>query len=99
MYQFSLTRFMGGRISMNSPISRPYNVSPTFANMTVQRQRLVLREDVNLAQVRVHAIGERDVDDAIDAAEGYGRFGTVTGEGIKALSCAAGQQDSQSISH
>ena len=28
-----------------------------------------------------------------------GRFGAVTGEGVKALSCAAGQQDSQSFSH
>ena len=75
------------------------DVSPAFANVTVQRQRLVLGQDVDLAQVRVHAIGKRDVDDAIDAAEGYGRLGTVTGEGIKALSCAAGQQDSQSFSH
>ena len=43
---------------------------PAFADMAVQRQRLVLRQDVNPAQIRVEAVGKSDVDDAVHSAEG-----------------------------
>ena len=84
---------------MNSPISRPDDVAPAFANVAVERQRLVLRQDVDLAQVGVDAVGQRDVDDAIDAAEGDGRLGAVASQRVQALSRAASQQDSQGFSH
>ncbi len=84
---------------MNSPNLASDRFAPAFANMTVQRQRFVLGQDVNPAQVRVDAVGERDVDDAIDAAEGDGRLRAIAGQGIKTLSCASRQQDSESVSH
>ena len=54
----------------------PENV-PAFANLPIQRQRLVLRQDKHPAQARVDAVGKRDVDDAVNAAEGYGRLRAV----------------------
>jgi hypothetical protein len=46
----------------------PQNV-PAFADVPVERERLVLGKDVNAPQVGVQAIGKRDVDDAVDTAE------------------------------
>ena len=42
---------------------------PAAADVAVEAQRFVLRENENAAQIAVEAIGKRDVDDAIDAAE------------------------------
>ena len=50
---------------------------PAFTNVAVERERFVLREDVNAAQVGVQAIRKSDVDDAVNAAEGDGRFGAI----------------------
>ena len=72
---------------------------PALADVAVQRQRLVLGEDVNVAQVGVDAVGERDVDDAVVAAESDRRLGAVAGQGIQALPCSSGQQHSQRVFH
>jgi len=63
MYQLELTRCDDG--------------APAFADVAVEAERLVLREDVDVAQVRVDAVGEGDVDDAILTAEGDGGFGAI----------------------
>ena len=67
--------------------------------MAVERKRLVLRENVYVAQSGIHAIGKCDVNDAVVAAKGDRGFGAVSGEGIKALSGAARQQNSQRVVH
>ena len=72
---------------------------PAFADVPVQRERLVLGEDVDPAQVGVEAVGKRDVDDAVDAAEGDGRLGAVASERIEPLAGAACQENSESIFH
>jgi len=54
--------------------------APAFADVAIERERLVLREDVDAAQAGVDAVGERDVDDAILAAEGNCRLGAVASE-------------------
>src|SRR5262249_43176783 len=51
--------------------------APAFADVAVQRKRLVLGEDIHAAQVGVDAVGERDIDDAVVAAEGHGGLGAV----------------------
>src|SRR5208282_1115324 len=58
---------------------------PALADLTIQRERLVLRENKDAPQAGVDAIGKRDVDDTVDAAEGYGGFGAVAGERIEAF--------------
>jgi hypothetical protein len=58
--------------------------------MAVQGKSLVLRKDVDPTKVRVHAVGEGDVDDAILAAEGYGWLGAVASQGIESFTGATG---------
>ena len=72
---------------------------PAPAHMAVEAERLVLRENENAAQVAIHAIGKRDIDDAVNAAERDGRFGAVARERPKPLALAAGQQHSDRVAH
>ena len=72
---------------------------PALADVPVQRQRLVLGENVDSPQVRVDAIGEGDIDDAVDAAEGDGRFRPVARQGIESLPRPSRQQNSQGVFH
>jgi hypothetical protein len=58
-----------------------------------------LGEDVDAAQVRVEAVGESDVDDAIHASEGDGGLGAVASKRIKAFSSTACEKDSESVFH
>ncbi len=62
---------------------------PGLADVAIEGERLVLGEDVDLAQSGVDAVGEGYVDDAVDAAEGDSGFGAVAGERIKPLACTA----------
>ena len=72
---------------------------PAAADMAVEAERFVLREDKNAAQIAVQAIGKRDVDDAIDAAERDGGFRAVARQRPKPLALAAGQENSDRVAH
>ncbi len=72
---------------------------PAFADVTVERQGLVLRKDVDLAQPRIDAVGKRNVDDSVVATEGNCRFSTITREWEEPFAGAARKQNSQSVSH
>ena len=72
---------------------------PAFADLTIERERLVLGENKDAAQTGVDAVGKRNVDDAVDATEGDSGLGAVAGERIEALAGASGKQDSESIFH
>src|SRR5207302_8120397 len=63
--------------------------APALADVTVQRERLILGEDINLAQVGIDAIGEGYIDDAVRSAKGDCRLGTITSQGIETLPRAA----------
>ena len=76
-----------------------HNAGPAFTNVAVQRERLVLGEDVDLAQAGVDAVGECDVDDAVVAAKGYRRFGAIAGERKEPFARATRQQYSECVSH
>src|ERR1700735_2720338 len=62
-------------------------------------RRFVLSENEHAAQVAIEAIGKRDVNDAIHAAERNGRLGTVASQGPKALSLAASQEHAERVAH
>ena len=79
--------------------AEPHQRRPTLADVAVQAERLVLREDEDAAQVAVDAIGERDVDDAVDAAKGNGGFGAVARQRPQPFALAAGQQDTDGVAH
>ena len=57
-----------------------HNRAPAFTDVAVERERLILRKNVDLAQVGVDAVRERDVDDAIVPAEGHSGFGPISCE-------------------
>jgi hypothetical protein len=62
---------------------------PALAHVPVKGERFVLSQNVNPAQVGVEAVGESDVDDAVNAAESDRRLGPVAGKGIEALACSS----------
>ena len=72
---------------------------PAFADVAIQRERFVLRENVDAAQIGVEAVGKSDVDDAVNSAEGHGGFGAVARERIKALTGASCKKNSESVFH
>ena len=73
--------------------------SPAFADVAVQGEGLVLRQDVNPAQVGINAVGKGYVDNAVNSAEGHGGFGAVAREGVEPFAGPSSQQDSQCVFH
>src|ERR1700761_2443917 len=98
-YQLLETRCIGGRISMNSPSSLATTVPQPSRMWRFEREGLVLGQDIDVAKVRVDAVGEGDVDDAVLAGEGDGRLGAIAGEGEEPFASAAGKQNTKGISH
>ncbi len=84
---------------MNSPSSLATTGAPAFADVAVEREGLVLGEDVDVAKVGVDAVGEGDVDDAVLAGEGDGRLCAIAGEGEEPFASATGEQNTKGISH
>ena len=72
---------------------------PAFANVTIERESLVLGKDVNATKIGINAIGKRDVDDAIDSAERDCRFGAITSKRVQPFPRSSGQQDSKRVLH
>src|SRR5215471_15957266 len=77
----------------------PYDVAPAFTDMPVEGEGLVLREDVNATQIGVDAIGESDVNNAVNTTESHRRLGAIARQGIETFSRPSCQQNSQGISH
>ena len=73
--------------------------APALADVAVEREGLVLGEDVDVAQVGVDAVGEGDVDDAVLAGEGNGRLGAIAGQGKESFAGTTGKQNTERISH
>ncbi len=66
---------------------------PAEADVVVERAGVVLGEDDDVVDVRVHAVREREVDDPVLAAERDGRLGPDRREDRQALTFATGQDD------
>ncbi len=73
--------------------------APAFADVAVERESLVLGEDVDVAKVGVDAVGEGDVDDAILAGEGNGWLCAISGKGKEPFASTTGEQNTKGISH
>ena len=71
--------------------------TPTLSNVASERKRLVLCGDENVAQVRVDAVAENEVDDAVGPAEIDGRLGPFSRERRQPFARAAGQHDYQDL--
>src|SRR5581483_2867084 len=67
------------------------------ADVIVQRVRPVLRQHRHVVQPRVHAVAEREVDDAVLAGEGHGRLGPLHGENAEPLALATREDDRDGV--
>jgi len=67
--------------------------------MTVQREGLVLGEDVNVAEIGVDAVGESDIDDAVLTGEWNGGLCAIAGKGKEPFASTTGEQNTKRISH
>ena len=76
-----------------------YHRTPALADVAVERQRLVLGQDVDMAQVGVDAVRECDVDDAVLPGKRHRGLGAISCERKKSLAGTTGKQDAQRISH
>src|SRR5439155_24720390 len=65
----------------------------------VERVRFVLDQDDDLAQVRIHAVAEREVDDPVLPAKGNGGFGTLIGQRMQSLAATARQDHREDVLH
>jgi hypothetical protein len=72
---------------------------PAGADVPVQAEGLVLSKDENAAEIRIDAVLERDVDDAVESAKRHSRLGAVASEWPEAFSLASGKKHYDGISH
>ena len=70
-------------------------VAPAALDVLDQRMRLVLRQHRDLADARVDAVREHEIDDAELAAKGRRGLAAVLGQVLQALAAAAGHDHRQ----
>ena len=87
-----LLRGHGGDVGVEQP-----RQPPGLRDVAVEAVRLVLRQHDDLAQPRVDEVREREVDQAVAAAERHGGLGTVCRERHEALALATGEDDSEDL--
>ena len=71
--------------------------APAHADVAVERQRLVLRGDEDAPQPRVDAVAQREIDDAVRAAEVDRRLGAILRQREQPLAGAAGEHDDEAV--
>ena len=69
---------------MYSSSSRGRKLQPA-AMWRDQAAGLVLRQDENAAEIAVDAVGQGEVDDAIQTAERHGRLGAIAGQRLQSV--------------
>ena len=72
---------------------------PGPGDVQVEAVALVLGEHHDLQEAGVGQVGQGEVDQAVVAAEGHSRLGTVQGEGQEALAFTAGQDYREHAGH
>ena len=72
---------------------------PTKIDVAIQAHRFELGQQQHAHQAAVQAIGQREIDDAVGAAEGDRRLGPVSSQRLEAFSAATGQDYRQGVFH
>ena len=67
--------------------------------MTVERNRFVLRENVDSTDIRVDAVAQGEIDDSIDATKGNGGLCSVFRQGIEPLPLSSRKNHSKYLLH
>ena len=70
---------------------------PRRGDVPVEAVRLVLRQHDDLEVAGVDDVGQREVDEAVDAAERHRGFGPVGGQRHQALALTAGEDDGEDL--
>src|SRR5262249_41078818 len=73
--------------------------APAGRDVAIEAASLVLGQYQDTAQTAVDAVGEGEVDDAVQPAEGDGRLGAVAGERLQAGAFAAREDQRQDLFH
>jgi hypothetical protein len=71
--------------------------APAHADVAVERQRLVLRRDVDASQARVDAVAQREVDDAVWPTKIDGRLRAVSSQRRQPFTRAARKHDDKAV--
>src|SRR5260370_20947193 len=67
--------------------------------MAIEAERLILGQQEDAAEIAVDAVRERDVNDAVNAAERHGGLGAIPRERPKPFALPAGEQDTDGVAH
>ncbi len=86
-----------GRQDVDEFVKAAVEKAPAALQVLDQALCLVLGGDADAADTGVHAVRQREIDDAELAAERHGRLGAPVGELHQAAAAAAGQHDTESI--
>ena len=70
---------------------------PPEPDVLLERTGPVLRKEIDPPQTGMDAIGKREVDDAIEAAEGDRGLGAVERERLEALALPAGENERERV--
>ena len=71
--------------------------APSHPDVAAERERLVLQRDEDLAQSRIDAVAEGEVDDPVGAPEVHGRLGPLLREWIQTFAGTSGQNHDDDI--
>jgi hypothetical protein len=86
-----------GRQDVDELVEAAVEEAPAALQVLDQALRLVLGGDADAADAGVHAVRQREIDDAELAAEGHGRLGAPVGELHQAAAAAAGEYDGEGV--
>ena len=70
---------------------------PALADVAIERERLVLRRDEDVAESRVDAVAQDEIDDAVRPAEVHRRLGALARQRREPFAGAAGQHDYEDV--
>ena len=94
---------MGGNAHLRrenfDEVADAHQRGPALADMAIEAEGFVLRENEHTAQVAVEAVREGDVDDAVNGAKGHGGLGAIARQRPQALALAASQEHANRIFH
>jgi hypothetical protein len=85
------------RQQLDEFVEAPVEKAPAALDVADQAVRLVLRGDTDLADAGIDAVGEREIEDAELAGEGYRRLRAEVGQLLQAGAAAAGQDDGEGV--
>src|SRR2546425_13329611 len=67
--------------------------APGVAKVFDQRLGLVLDQDIQRVDARVHKVGQDEIDDPVFAAKGHGGISPVTGEPVQPVAFSPGENE------